>query len=222
MRQVFVHKAGNPGLLLFFAGWGMDERLVDVPWDGDCDCMVCFDYRTMDFDASLLAAYRSVRVAAWSMGVWAAGQVLSSVALPWAETVAFNGTPWPVDDRRGIPAAMFQATLDNFSERTLAKFRRRMCGSEEELQAFMAHASLRPPVELRDELSALAGIAGWEPAPWTWDCAFIGARDRIFPAANQLRAWEGTAHRLIDAAHYDARWLRLLLTKGGEGAWISN
>lgn len=36
------------------------------------DYMICYDYRTLDFDTSILEQYRQVNVVAWSMGVWAA------------------------------------------------------------------------------------------------------------------------------------------------------
>ena len=36
MQQRFIKKENNPRLLLFFAGWGSDERLFDRPVaDGD-------------------------------------------------------------------------------------------------------------------------------------------------------------------------------------------
>ena len=78
MKQRFIKKEGNSTLLLFFAGWGSDENLFAGPVQEGCDCLLCFDYKDLDFDYSLLEGYREIRVMAWSMGVCA----ISSKASP--------------------------------------------------------------------------------------------------------------------------------------------
>lgn len=40
------------------------------------DLMVVYDYSTLDFDENQLSGYNEIKVIAWSMGVWAAAQVL--------------------------------------------------------------------------------------------------------------------------------------------------
>ena len=81
MKQRFIKKENNPRLLLFFAGWGSDERLFDRPVADGYDYLLCFDYRSPDFDYALLDGYREIRLLAWSMGVWAAGQTLAGVTI---------------------------------------------------------------------------------------------------------------------------------------------
>ena len=41
-------------MLLFFAGWGSDENLFAGPVQEECDCLLCFDYKDLDFDLSLI------------------------------------------------------------------------------------------------------------------------------------------------------------------------
>ena len=77
-----------PRLLLFFAGWGMDEHPFLQYAPQDSDFMICYDYRTLDFDTSPLTGYTVIDVVAWSMGVWAASQVLSKVSLPIRRRIA--------------------------------------------------------------------------------------------------------------------------------------
>ena len=122
MEQRFIKKENNPRLLLFFAGWGSDEHLFSRPVEDGYDYLLCFDYRTLDFDYSLLDGYREIRLLAWSreirllawsMGVWVAGQVLTGKDYPWQMRLAVGGTPFPIDDRKGIPEAIFRATLEN-------------------------------------------------------------------------------------------------------------
>ena len=80
-----------PRLLLFFAGWGMDEHPFLQYAPQDSDFMICYDYRTLDFDTSPLTGYTVIDVVAWSMGGWAASQVLSKVSLRrmWADGNVF-------------------------------------------------------------------------------------------------------------------------------------
>jgi pimeloyl-[acyl-carrier protein] methyl ester esterase len=101
MKQLFIKKENSPRLLLFFAGWGSDENLFRRTVAEGYDCLLCFDYRTLEFDYSLLDGYREIRLLAWSMGVWVAGQILSGRTYPWEMKLAVNGTPFPIDDRRG-------------------------------------------------------------------------------------------------------------------------
>ena len=65
--------------------------------------MVCYDYRTLDFDASGLEEYREINLIGWSMGVWAASQTVPQLSSPgtsgegihMANSIAINGTPTP-------------------------------------------------------------------------------------------------------------------------------
>ena len=99
--------AGCPPLrkeaLLFFAGWGMDETPFMHNLPPNKDLIICYDYRSLDFDSTLLSTYDGIYVVAWSMGVWAASQVLPDSNLPLKQSIAINGTPFPIDDMRGIP-----------------------------------------------------------------------------------------------------------------------
>lgn len=212
MKQTFLIQKQHPRLLIFFAGWGADANLFRNYLPEDCDYLLCYDYRSMYFDASLLKPYRKIHLVAWSMGVWAASQVLSGLDLPFEERIAVNGTPFPVDDHRGIPKALFQATLDNFGPTTLQRFRRRICGSADNVRAFLAHDPLRSLAELKDELEALSrSVTSHPSAPFAWDKAIIGSRDKIFPPANQLRAWEGTETIICDEEHYSEQLFKELL-----------
>lgn len=91
-----------------FAGWGADEHLFNYPVAEGYDYLLCFDYRTLDFDYALLDGYQSIHLAAWSMGVWAASCIFSGKDYPWESLVAINGTPCPVHDCYGIPEAVLE------------------------------------------------------------------------------------------------------------------
>ena len=53
----YIHTSTNhkqDRLLLFFAGWGMDERPFIQYTPRESDFMICYDYHTLDFDTSPL------------------------------------------------------------------------------------------------------------------------------------------------------------------------
>lgn len=202
--------APTPGkhhrLLLFFAGWGMDEFPFLQYTPPESDFMICYDYRTLHLDTSLIKPYAMIDVVAWSMGVWAASQVLQGLSLPIGQSVAINGTPFPIDERRGIPPAIFQGTLEGLNPTTLLKFQRRMCLDGTSFACFKETAPKRTVEELKEELDAIGRrYRQLPPADFNWQQAFIGQNDRIFPPAHQQVAWKesGTLITTGDEAHYD-------------------
>lgn len=107
MKQSYIIHEHHPRLLLFFAGWGADETPFKMYRPAASDFMVCYDYRTLDFDASGLEEYREINLIGWSMGVWAASQTVPQLSSPgtsgegihMANSIAINGTPYPIDQQ---------------------------------------------------------------------------------------------------------------------------
>lgn len=59
-------------LILFFSGWAMDERPTQHLQIRDSDLCTCYDYSSLNTEeAERWAAYDTVRVAGWSIGIWA-------------------------------------------------------------------------------------------------------------------------------------------------------
>ena len=201
MRLQFLSHSDTDRLILIFAGWGSDARCYEhVCMNGwDVALVSGFDDELPDLKA--LDRYATVYVYAWSLGVWAAERALAGRLRP-VRAYAVNGTPWPSDDERGIPAKVFADTAAGLTERNLHKFRVRMFGgvaAYKDYQPMFEH--LTDVAALRAELEFVAAHANGERLHW--DGAYIGAEDRIFPAANQRKAWEGLAsiHEL-NAPHY--------------------
>lgn len=205
MKQIFLIHEHHPRLLLFFAGWGADETPFRDYRPADSDFLLCYDYRTLDFDPSSLDAYTDIRVVGWSMGVWAASQVMARYPLPVSRRIAINGTPFPIDETCGIPPAIYQGTLEGLTDVSLHKFLRRMCADNTAFRAFLQRTPRRPLEELREELAAIARqYASLPPSTRPWDLAVTGSNDRIIPPANQLNAWRRleTPVRETADAHY--------------------
>lgn len=201
MKVEWIAGKSSERLVLFFTGWGMDAEPFRAG-EKAYDTLIVWDYTELS-GLPELPADRPVDVIAWSMGVWAAEQVLAGRTV--ASATAVNGTPWPIDERRGIPPAVFDGTLAGFSEAGLLRFRRRMCGGGAGLQAFLAVEPKRPVADLGAELAAL-GAAIRDPARAVadhsfWTRAIACREDRIFPLAAQQTAFPQA--EVVSGAHWD-------------------
>lgn len=188
-------------IILFFSGWGMDANpFRRLEADGETVCVV-YNYSDMFFDTSFLKEYKEIHLVAWSMGVWAAAQVLQGI--PLTSATAINGTEYPVDDAYGIPETIFKNTLENFSEEGLKRFNRRMCGSKEVLQQFISTPVVRIHDSMREELHYIETQIWPDSHCLFWTRAIISLSDYIFPTVNLSAYWIDRCPVLyIDAPHY--------------------
>lgn len=190
-------------MVLFFVGWGMDAHLFASFVPKNYDLLVIYNYSDLTFDDTILADYTELKVIAWSMGVWAASQLLQSKDYPINEKIAINGTHFPVDDEKGIPTIIAKGTLNNLNEATLVKFHRRMCGTSETLETFNKHKSTRNLNDLTIELKNIYLKAGkLAISDLSWNRIYVGNKDLIFAPQNQLNAWKNTTTTVVDEAHY--------------------
>lgn len=206
MKQHFISKNNQKHLLLFFAGWGMDETPFLPIHPIGCDWMICYDYRSMAFDTNPIQEYTNITLIGWSMGVWVASQIMKQYPrLSISQSVAINGTLYPIHETKGISPAIFEGTLQGLNEQTLQKFQRRMCNSAADYQAFQTILPQRPVGELKEELAAIQKqYLSLPPSDFTWQKAIIGKNDRIFSPDNQWLAWRNKVDSLeyVEAGHY--------------------
>lgn len=209
MKQVYIIHRQQPRLLLFFAGWGADETPFRSYVPEGSDFMLCYDYRTLDFDTTGLDSYQEICVVGWSMGVWAATQVMGKLALPVTRSIAINGTPYPINEQKGISPAIFRGTIEGLTGASLHKFLRRMCADSHAFREFLQVTPRRPLEELREELEVIERQETRDKGRRTrdgfrWQLAIVGSNDRIIPPANQLAAWKAldVPVRQTEDAHY--------------------
>ena len=58
--------------------------------------------------------------------------------LSLGKSIAINGTPFPIDEERGIPPAIYRGTLEGLADASLHKFLRRMCADSKAFREFLA------------------------------------------------------------------------------------
>jgi len=203
MKKHWVQNKGSQNITLYFSGWGMDPNTVKSLESEDNDICMFYDYRSLDdFSVDDFKTYQSVEIVAWSLGVWAASYLLQNCGLNITKAIAINGTPIPIHDEFGIPALVFNATLDSLSIEALPKFDRRMCGSKAIYQQFAQLERSQNIDDLKNELQHLRDSALSHPAPnFRWTKAWIGKSDLIFPTQNQQKYWGDLGHQ-IDMPHF--------------------
>lgn len=194
MKASWAGRSGSGNVILFLNGWGMDAgTIAHAPLPHGWDMLMLFDYSDLSLPAEASGCLRSdsrVVLAAWSMGVWAAG-TLTPFAGAISGSIAINGTQKPVDDLYGIPPALYRATVASFSETNRLSFYRRMCGNRENLDRFMKSPPERELADQHAELAAIERLATADAAipPFPFRRAVVGSGDRITPPANQERFW---------------------------------
>lgn len=206
MKKSFIHQ--NPDadtLILFFNGWGMDERAVaHLTADEKTNVVMLNAYSLMNFYFDESFRYNKIHVVAWSLGVWVANQWMSRSGIPVTSAIAINGTVHPIDASRGIAPEVFQATIDNWNERSRERFNARMFKTK---GVYDAHRDLMPHRDCEDQHQELLFfkshvLAGEIPLA-SWSKALVGDDDLIFLPANQVNAWQGHAEIVdIKAPHY--------------------
>jgi pimeloyl-[acyl-carrier protein] methyl ester esterase len=202
MKKLWINKQNSPELLLFFNGWGMDEKpFKHLAVNDELDILMIYDYTFLEA-VEELNDYKTVHLVAWSLGVFAAAKVLAG--MKFASTIAINGTLKPIDEGEGIAPNIFQGTIDSWSEIARMKFNRRMCGIEHGKQ-FKANAPDRSIESQKSELIALKEQITNSPVPENiFQQAIISLNDKIITRHNQETHWKNTRIPLtiIDEPHY--------------------
>lgn len=192
----------NTDLVIFMLGWAATPNAVlhiDPP---GCDVLACYDYRRIaPLEAQRFARYRRIYLVAWSFGVWGSEECCAD--LPLYKAIAFNGTPFPVDERYGMRLRVVMRTMrtlarkggDNpFADNATGSMRYMPPGPFAELSA----------EEKIEELSMLAErSAAHSESRLSWDVAYMADKDEIFPPQHMRDYWSsrglGTE---FDSYHY--------------------
>lgn len=205
MKLEFSHKeASNHRLILIFTGWSCDASLYSEIVVPGWDTAIVYDYSNPEIELEQLSGYSTIWLFAWSLGVAMAQASVPRELITYA--VAVNGTPTPVDDSIGIPAAIYQGTAQNLSIGNLLKFRRRMAGSADTFNLlFDKEFTDKDIVSLKHQLIVVNAIASLsDNIKFQWDKAYISNHDLIFPPANMTNAWNqlNVPVEYLDAPHY--------------------
>jgi len=207
MKTFLRRFENNNELIVLFGTWGIDEKTFNNLCNDKFDFILFYNYSA---DEPLILpemkTYRKVTVIGWSLGVWAAEYYSRKAGIKPDLTIAINGTPAAADDKHGIPLKIFEATLENISNYSMAKFYLRMFGTKSRYEANKEFIPTRSEKSLHDELRWLYNRM-MEPVErgFIWDYSVIGTEDRVFRANNLISYWskhEETRQIIVPAPHY--------------------
>lgn len=207
MKTLYLPSEGEADrIIILFLGWGCPAGSFRRLRKPGYDLLLVSDYRdwsTHRIDTELerirrvkgLGRYSEVAVIAWSFGVIAASEYIANSKGNITLRLAVNGSLAHVDDRTGIPAAVFAKTLAELTPASLRKFRLRTAGGKERLERYFPQdTSGEEFEELREELAMFGRLSDRPVADegkYLWDKVIVGMSDRIFPPENLKNGWKG-------------------------------
>jgi len=207
MRLKYLHKKNSTKLILFMSGWGCDETPFQKIQSDEYDVLICYDYRNLSNAADIveeLKHYQEYHLIAWSLGVYISSLLFKDHGKIFTNRLAINGSLDPIHETKGIPAAIFQGTIDGLNEKGRDKFFMRMCGGRSGYAIFMEHQPQRTVEDQKEELICLQNMIFERVISWDiFDKVLLSSRDMIFPFKNLEQAWKGKSNtRTLDLPHF--------------------
>lgn len=197
MKSYWLNKKQNDDLIIFFNGWGMDEKSVQHLDCGKNDVVVFYDYRDIKIEDLELSKYKNKFLITWSMGTFMSN-IFFDMFNDIKTKIAINGTLKPIDNEFGIPVDIYNLTVNNFNELSCKKFIKRMFVGLE-----FPVISGRTIEELKQELIDIQNYTVTKY--FSFSKAVISENDKIIPTKNQHNFWNTQNNvevKNIQGGHY--------------------
>lgn len=201
MQQSWLRQQGHDTLVLYILGWAATPNAICHIDPPNADILAVYNYTELHaLEAASFASYKRICLFAWSFGVWVAEQIARE--LPLACAIALNGTPFPVDNRYGMRLRVVMRTMQGLARVGMNPFQEKTYG---DLRYIPQGPYPDRPIE--EKIEELKRLAEWSQADsaahLTWDTAYIGNKDEIFPPAHMQDYWGSVGlGTLFDSYHY--------------------
>jgi len=194
MQYKWLNRQNNKKIIVFFNGWGMDEKIVEHLTCSNFDVITFFDYRTLDEINLDFSVYEEKNLIAWSMGVYVCNYFYEKFK-DFDSLIAINGTQKPIDDIYGIPVLIYNLTVENFNELSCSKFMKKI-SSNINLKDYCS----RNLEALKQELIAIRDLKVSNYL--IFNKAILSTKDRIFPYKNMKNFWMEKNINIVDTEAY--------------------
>ena len=196
MQYKWLNKKNNKNLIVFFNGWGMDEKVIEHLNFDNFDILIFYDYRTFEIDTFDFLNYENKTLIAWSMGVYVCNYFYDQFK-DFNKFIAINGTQKPIDDNYGIPPMIYNLTVDNFNELSCSKFMKKISTTVD-----LKEYSSRTLENLKQELISIRDLK--VEFFFNFNKAILATKDRIFPFKNMQNYWNEQNVEILEVekAHY--------------------
>lgn len=189
MQYKWLNKSDNKNLIVFFNGWGMNEKAISHLSAGNYDVLEFDDYRTFEMPEFDFSNYEKKYLIAWSMGVYVSNYFYNRFK-DFDSFTAINGTQKPIDDNFGIPVAVYNLTVENFNDKSCEKFLKKISSALEPCG--------RSTQELKQELISIRDLKVEKLLKF--NRIIVSLKDRIIPCKNQMNYWHSA--QMFDKGHY--------------------
>lgn len=203
MQYHWLNKQNNDNLIIFFCGWSFDYVPFERLECGKNDVLCVYDYSEIT-PILPVGEYRQISLITWSMGVYIA-YLLRNELPNFDKKFAINGTPFPVDDEKGIPHRTFDLTLKYVDTGLQGKFQQNLFKKPEDYEKYLLAPVGRSIENRAGELVALNEFIKSQTIEYSkfYDCAIISDADKIIPTRNQVKCWEGRANIvMLNSGHF--------------------
>jgi biotin synthesis protein BioG len=196
MQYKWLNCNKNKKLIVFFNGWGMDEKIVENLSCSNYDVLVFYDYRNLNIESFDFSIYEEKILIAWSMGVYVCNYFYD-LFKNFDKFIAINGSLKPIDDEFGIPKMIYNLTVDNFNELSCSKFMKKISSSVD-LKSYVT----RNLDELKEELIFIRDLKINNYLEF--NKVYISLKDRIFPPKNLINFWQNKNVEIVnlETGHY--------------------
>lgn len=196
MQYKWLNKKNNKKIIVFFNGWGMNEKVVEHLYFDDFDVLTFYDYRNFSIEKFDFSSYEYKVLIAWSMGVYVCNYFYE-LFKNFDKFIAINGTQKPIDDVYGIPTAIYNLTVDNFNELSCAKFMKKISTTVD-----LREYSARTIDELKQELISIKDLPVEKYLQF--NNSVLSTKDRIFPFKNMQKYWleKNVEIKEVEKSHY--------------------
>ena len=203
MQYHWLNKQNNKSLIIFFAGWSFDFKPFEFLKCGNYDVLIFFDYSKPDLIQ--IPQYENYFLISWSMGVFAA-YLLKDKLPAFSKKIAINGTPFPVDDDKGIPLKPFLLTLKHAKQGLEGKFYQNIFDNSKDFERYMKNTVKRSIENRVEELNNLYKVIKNTEINYEkfYDLAIISENDKIIPTKNQINFWSNNAakYNILASGHF--------------------
>lgn len=196
-------KDGNKKLLIFFCGWSFDFKPFERLACDDYDVLMLYDYNDLSIPIEI-SGYEEYFLVTWSMGVFVA-YLLRNKLPEFKEKIAINGTPFPVDNEKGIPIKTFDLTLKYVETGLQGKFQRNLFKTEEDFQKYLQNPVARKIQNQASELVSLKKLIDETDVDYKkyYNRAIISDTDKIIPTRNQHNCWDNVCPVVVlNSGHF--------------------
>lgn len=201
MRKVLIDNEAQ-NLIVFFAGWGCDEKQFVNLKDAKSNVLILFDYQNLELNFDF-AKYNKISLIAYSAGVFVAS-IMGNKLPRFEKKIAVCGNPYLFDEKWGLNKKTVEM-LEKIDLNNYLDFRREyMVETDEEYEEYNRLQSLRSIESCQQELDKLKYFyeTNKSKIKSEFDGVLLAENDRLFRLEAQLEFYKNKAKVIPMTRHH--------------------